>query len=155
MLKSIYHDTLLAVEALKADADNETLTGAGVDMQGFEGVAFILVAGLGEVASWSIKAQEDSDSAFGTAADLEGTATTLATAVATERSACWTSTSPGRYVRPVVTMRISRRWRRRSSVSAMARVMPQTNWASSTSLRRRGRRNGICGNAGWEGWRRT
>jgi hypothetical protein len=105
MLKSIYHDTRVAVMSLKADADNETLTGAGVDMQGYEGVAFILVAGQGEVASWSIKAQQDSDAAFGTAADMEGTATTVATAVATDAIGVLDIYQPQeRYVRPIVTV---------------------------------------------------
>lgn len=129
MLKSIYHDTLVAVEALKADADNETLTGEGVDMEGFEGVAFILVAGLGEVASWSIKAQQDSDSAFGTAADLAGTATTVATAVATNAIGILDIYQPQeRYVRPIVTVpNISAVAAAVISIRYGARVMPQTN----------------------------
>jgi hypothetical protein len=129
MLKSIYHDTLLAVEALKADADDETLTGAGVDMQGFEGVAFILVAGLGEVAAWSMKAQQDTDSAFGTASDLEGTATALATAVATNAIAVLDIYQPReRYVRPVVAVpNITAVAAVVISVRYGARTMPQTN----------------------------
>jgi hypothetical protein len=129
MLKSIYHDTLLAVEALKADANNETLTGAGVDMQGFEGVAFILVAGLGEVASWSIKTQQDSDAAFGTAVDLEGTATTVATAVATNAIGVLDIYQPQeRYVRPIVTVpNIAAVPGVVISIRYGARVMPQTN----------------------------
>lgn len=132
MMKSVFHDTLLAVEALKADADNETLTGTGVDMGeegGFEGVAFILVAGLGEVASWSIKAQQDSDAAFGTAADLEGTATTVASAVATNAIGVLDIYQPQeRYVRPIVTVpSITAVPAMVISVRYNPRVMPQTN----------------------------
>lgn len=129
MLKSIFHDTLLAVEALKANANNETLIGAGVDMHGFEGVAFILVAGAGEVASWSIKAQQDSDSAFGTAADLEGTATTVASAVATNAIGVLDIYQPQeRYVRPIVTVpNITAVPGAVISIRYHTRVMPQTN----------------------------
>lgn len=84
MIKSIYHDTAVAVEVTKVDADNEVVTGAGVDMSGFEGVAFIAVVGKGEVAAHSLKAQQDTDSAFGTAADLAGTAKAFSSAVAAD-----------------------------------------------------------------------
>lgn len=130
MLKSIYHDTLVAVEITKVDADNETINGAGVDMKGSEGVAFIVVAGKGEVATWSIKAQQDTDSAFGTAADLAGTAKTFASAVATDGVCVLDIYQPlERYVRPVLTAPNVNTARPISIISIRygARVMPQTN----------------------------
>lgn len=56
-----------------------TITGATLDMQGYEGV-MILVA-MGPIASSgpvTLKVQQDTDSAMGAAADLEGTGITVA-----------------------------------------------------------------------------
>ena len=71
-MKNIFHDCLVTVELIEADADNASYSGAGVDMQGFEGVAFILAFGDTESGGYTIKAQQDTTSGFGTAADLEG-----------------------------------------------------------------------------------
>jgi hypothetical protein len=54
---SILKNTKISIQSLKA-ADNETLTGAGVDMLGFDSVCFIPVALKGEALSFSIKAQQ-------------------------------------------------------------------------------------------------
>lgn len=78
MLHSILKDTKISIQALKS-ADNETLTGATLDMQGYDSVTFIVGALQGEALSFSIKAQQDSDSAMGSAADLAGTSVAFTT----------------------------------------------------------------------------
>ena len=131
MIRSIYHDTLVSVITTKVDADDEVITpSAGVDMTGFDGVAFVCVAGKGEVGSLSMKAQQDTDSAFGTAADLEGTATSFATAVAADGICVLDIYQPQeRYVRPVLTVPDFSTARPISIIAIQygAREMPQTN----------------------------
>lgn len=100
----VYLDKKYSVQTLKA-ADNETLTGTGVDMSGYEGVDFYVVALEGEALSFSIKAQQDSDAAFGTAADLLGTATTFTTTIPAKGEAVLRIHQPAeRYVRPIITV---------------------------------------------------
>ena len=95
---------LISLQTLKA-ADDETLTGSGVDTLGYAGVTFIAFALKGEILSFSVKAQQDSASNFATAADLAGTATAFATAVATDGLATLEIINPAeRYVRPIITV---------------------------------------------------
>lgn len=95
---------LVTIEALKS-ADNETLTGTGVDMQGYNSVLFIVGALKGEALTFSIKAQQDSASDFSTAADLAGTSVSFTTAVGTDGLATLEIVQPlERYVRPIVTV---------------------------------------------------
>lgn len=97
-------DFKVSVQALKA-ADNETLTGTGVDMQGYENVDFFAVALEGEALDFSIKAQQDTASGYGTAADLEGTATAFSTTIPAKGQAQLSIRKPReRYVRPVITV---------------------------------------------------
>lgn len=104
MIRSIYHDTVVSVQVMKA-ADNEALNGVGVDMQGYDGVAFIASALKGEALDFSIKAQQAAESDYSDAADLAGTATTFSTTVGADAVAVLEIRSPGeRYVRPVVTV---------------------------------------------------
>lgn len=101
---SILKNAKISIQALKS-ADNETLTGVGVDMQGYDSVAFIAGALEGEVASYTIKAQQDTDSAFGTAADLAGTSVAWATGVSTKGLTTLEIVQPReRYVRPIVAV---------------------------------------------------
>jgi len=104
---NILKDTAVSVQTYKS-ADNETLTGAGVDMKGFRGVAFIVGAAGGEdFSTWSVKAQQDTASNFGTAADLAGTATAFSTVASpsTDGIAVLEIVEPTeRYVRPVITV---------------------------------------------------
>lgn len=103
-MESIFYDTKIAIEALKA-ADNETLTGTGVDMSGFDAVAFVVGALSGEAQTFSIKAQQDSDAAFGTAQDLLGTAVSFAPTASVNGLATLDINKPmKRYVRPVITV---------------------------------------------------
>ncbi len=104
---NILKDTAVSIQTYKA-ADNESLTGGGVDMKGYRGVAFIVGAAGGEdFSTWSVKAQQDTDSAFGTAADLAGTATAFSTVASpsTDGLAILEIVEPTeRYVRPVITV---------------------------------------------------
>lgn len=101
---SFKEDVALSIEALKA-ADNETLTGAGVDMLGYQCVAFLVGALKGEALSFSVKAQQDTDPTFASAADLQGTATAFATTTTADGLAVLDIHNPQeRYVRAVVTV---------------------------------------------------
>lgn len=103
-MESVLKNCKISIQALKS-ADNETLTGAGVDMLGFDSVAFIAGALEGEALSFAIKAQQDSDSAFGTAADLLGTSTAFATTIPAKGLTTLEIHQPNeRYVRPIVTV---------------------------------------------------
>lgn len=90
--------------ALKA-ADNETLTGATLDMQGYEGVAFVAVALKGEALSFSVKAQQGAAANMSDAADLAGTATSFAPTITDDALTVLEVFRPQeRYVRAVVTV---------------------------------------------------
>lgn len=87
------------------DADNSTYYGSGVDMNGYLGVAFFATALKGEVQTYGLKVQQDSDSGFGTAADLEGSNVAFATAVATDGFAFVEIKNPReRYLRPALVV---------------------------------------------------
>ena len=103
-MESLLKNSKISISALKV-ADNEALTGAIVDMQGFDSVAFIAGALEGEALNFSIKAQQDTDPAGGTMADLAGTAVTFATTIPAKGLTTLEIHQPGdRYVRPVVTV---------------------------------------------------
>lgn len=103
-MKSVLYDTVVAVSSLKS-ADNETLTGATIDMKGFDGVAFIAVALKGEALDFAIKAQQGAASNMSDAADLAGTSVAFSTAVGTDGLTTLEVLQPReRYVRAVVTV---------------------------------------------------
>lgn len=103
-MHNLFENAAFSVESYKVDADNETINGSGVDMAGYDGVLLLAFAGKGEVATVSIKAQQDSDSGYGTAADLEGTSVSFATAVATSGFTALDIRQPAeRYIRSVIT----------------------------------------------------
>jgi hypothetical protein len=105
LLGTLYEDTVVSVEGFKINADNESVNGAGVDMLGYSGVMFVAVCGKGEVAACTIKAQQDSDSGFGTAADLLGSSKAFSAGVSTNGSAVLDIYKPEeRYVRAVVAI---------------------------------------------------
>lgn len=92
----------VTIEALKS-ADNETLTGAGVDMAGYEGVMFVVGALKGESLAFSVKAQQDTSSAFGSAADLANTSVAFSTTVGADGLTTLDIRRPEeRYVRALV-----------------------------------------------------
>jgi hypothetical protein len=92
-------------EILDNAGDNETLTGAGVDMLGYQGVCFVATAAQGEAAALTLKAQQDSASNFGTAADLLGSSVSLATGISTDGFAILDVYLPAeRYVRAAVVV---------------------------------------------------
>ncbi len=105
-LKSIHHDALVTFSVAKR-ADNETLTGASVDMAGYEGVCFIVAAEQGEdVAGWAIKAQQSSDNSVADDfSDLHDTSVAFSsetTAGVVAEVDIYQPTK--RYVRPIVTV---------------------------------------------------
>lgn len=103
VISDFISDTQPDLVVCKADADNETINGTILDMLGYQGVVFFLTAGKGEVANVTLKAQQDTAAAMGTAADLEGTSVTIATAVATDSFGFLEVKLPQeRYVRCVV-----------------------------------------------------
>lgn len=98
---SILKNTKISIQSLKA-ADNETLTGAGVDMLGFDSVIFIPVALKGEALDFSIKAQQADNASFTNAADLAGTSVPFSTAVGADGLSALEIHQPGkRWVRPL------------------------------------------------------
>jgi hypothetical protein len=87
------------------DADNDTYYGAGVDMNGYSGVGFFAIALKGEVQTYGLKVQQDTDPAFGTAADLAGTNVAFATAADADGFAFVEIKNPReRYVRPALVV---------------------------------------------------
>lgn len=76
-------DTKISIAIAPADgaAGKDDINGAILDMQGFESVMAIVTFGtITSGAVTSIKMQQDTDSAMGTAADLLGTGQTIADA---------------------------------------------------------------------------
>lgn len=69
----------VAITPTNGAAGTTDIEGVTLDMQGFEGVLMLVTFGaITGSAVTSIKAQQDTDSAMGTAADLLGTAQTIA-----------------------------------------------------------------------------
>lgn len=132
-------DFQVDLQVVKVDADNETVVGAGVDMLGYQGVIFLATAGKGEVATFGLKAQQDSDAAYGTVADLENTNVAFATAVATDGFAGVEIVRPSdRYVRPalvvpnlgtarpisIVSIRYGKNWRPETNSDVEVHISP-------------------------------
>ena len=86
-------------------ADNETITGTILDMQGYQGVVFIVSANRAEAANFTIKAQQDTAVGMGSAADLVGTSVAFSTAIGADGFAFLEVVRPlERYVRPAVVV---------------------------------------------------
>ncbi len=104
MFHNLFEDTKHVPQVIKA-ADNETLTGAGVDTSGYQGVAFFVQALKGEALNFAVKAQQAEVSDYSDAADLEGTSVAFATTVGADGSTMLCVHNPTeRYVRPIVTV---------------------------------------------------
>lgn len=103
-MHGMIENVVASIEALKA-GDNEALTGAGVDMLGYDGVLFLAGALEGEALNFSIKAQQAAVAAFTNAADLAGTALAFSTTTTLKGLAALDIYRPvERYVRAVVTV---------------------------------------------------
>lgn len=103
-MQNLSRNGYVTIQALKA-ADNENIAGSGVDMLGYDSVEFITGCLKGEELTVTVKAQQDTDSAFGTAADLEGTSDTFTTDLYTDGLAILDIHKPQeRYVRPYIAM---------------------------------------------------
>lgn len=95
----------LSLQILKIDADNNTYYGTGCDMAKYRHVAFIGGVLQGEIKTNSLKVQQDSDSGYGTAADLVGTSVSLNTTASTDGFAMTEVTNvQKRYVRPALVV---------------------------------------------------
>ena len=104
LFKNMFESCKYVPQVLKA-ADNETLVGQGVDMSGYEGVAFYAYALKGEALDFSMKAQQDTDSAFGTVADLKDTSVAFSTTVGADGYTMLDIYRPTKqYVRPSVAV---------------------------------------------------
>lgn len=103
-MNSILRNTKVSINTLK-NADNETLTGATLDMQGYDSVAFIAFGLKGNVATPTIKAQEGAASDMSDAADLLGTSVNFATTVSADGLTVLEIHNPRkRYVRAIVAV---------------------------------------------------
>ena len=103
-LKDLLFDGVFSVQVIK-DADNETLSGVGVDCLGYAGVHFIACALKGEAANFSLKAQGADASNYSDAADLADTATAFSTTTLADAYAVLTLHNPqNRYNRPQVVV---------------------------------------------------
>lgn len=104
LFKNMFESTKFVPQVLKA-ADNETLVGQGVDMSGYEGVAFYAYALKGEALDFAMKAQQDTDAAWGTVADLKDTSVAFSTTIAADASTMLDIYRPTeQYVRPSVAV---------------------------------------------------
>ena len=105
MTYSIKEDMQVDLQLIDPDGDNETLTGTGVDMLGYEGVIFLAACRRGEAGDLVLKAQQDTASDFSSAADLAGTAVAMTIAVGTDAFAGIEIKNPReRYVRPALVI---------------------------------------------------
>jgi hypothetical protein len=104
LINSVFQDLKIDVVAIDAAADDEDVTSLAVDMQDYEGVAFIATAQKGGVAAFTMHAEQDVAANMATAADLEGTSIAFSTAVATDGVGVLDIKRPQeRYVRAVLT----------------------------------------------------
>ena len=102
LFKTMFEDTKVVPQVIKA-ADNETLLGSGVDMAGYEGVAFYVLALKGEALDFTIKAQQAQVSDYSDAADLKDTAVAFSTTVGADGSTMLEIYRPTeQYVRPSI-----------------------------------------------------
>ena len=105
MAFDVYEDAQPELELVLANADNTTYYGTGVDMLGYQGVVFFACAKKGEIMTYGLKAQQDSDAAWGTVQDLNDSNVAFATAVATDGFAFLDIKNPDeRYVRPALVV---------------------------------------------------
>ena len=112
MLNAFY-DVGVIPQAIEPAADNEDITGAGVDMQGYQGgVMFIAYAEGGEALDFSLAVEAGDKSDFSDATDLidpdtgvAAAATFSTTADPLDGHACLEGIRPRqRYLRPVLTV---------------------------------------------------
>lgn len=129
-IRSFVTDCQFDLQLSDPDGDNETLYGSGVDMAGYEGVVFMATCRRGEAGTLTLKAQQDTDVAFGSAADLLGTAKSLVIATGTDGMAVLEIKNPQeRYVRPALVIPNLGTARAVSIVAIRygAKYLPETN----------------------------
>ncbi len=103
MNTQLFTETKKTVSIIKA-SDNETLTGAIVDMQGYTGVLFVVVVESGEaLAGYKLYAQQGTQVGGGDQADLLGSAVSFSSSATLEVIQSLDIYKPReRYVRPKV-----------------------------------------------------
>jgi hypothetical protein len=105
LIGNFVEDTKITPCIISLNADNQTLTGTGVDMLGYQGVVFIAVALHGENMTYGLKAQQDTDVAFGGAQDLLGSNVVFTTTTVVKGQAALEIHNPKeRYVRPLLVV---------------------------------------------------
>ncbi len=130
---SFLRNAKVSISTLKFNADNETLNGVALDMQGFDSVAFIAFANSGEAfATHAIKGQMDDDSGMTDASTMASTAITFATTTAASGHGLTTlevHQPLKRWVRPVLTVPNFTTPRAVGCIAIRfnAREVPQTN----------------------------
>jgi hypothetical protein len=102
-MRTLFTDTKIDLQIIDTGADDETLYGTGVDMDGYTGVAFIAAVNKGEAANFVLKAQQSAASGFDPVADLKDTGKTIAIATGTDGYGFVEVANPQkRYVRPAL-----------------------------------------------------
>jgi hypothetical protein len=100
-LHTFIEDTKPSLSLVALDADNQTLSGAILDMLGYAGVVFFAVALQGENKTYGLKAQSGAAANLSDAADLLGTNVAFATTTIADGFGFLEIIRPlERYVRP-------------------------------------------------------
>lgn len=135
----IFADMQPDLQIIDLDADNETINGTGVDMLGYQGVVFFAAAQGGEAGTYGLKAQQDTASNFGTAADLLGSNVAFATTTGLNGFGFLEVVNPAeRYVRPVlvvpnvttptavcvIALRYGKNWRPETNADGEVHIAP-------------------------------
>jgi hypothetical protein len=106
-MRNLLSGAAVSVQAFNGTANNGTVTGAGVDMSGYSNVVFLGIVQSGKAGTVTMKAQQDTDAAYGSAADLLGTSvSTIAGTAATAYGTAMIEISNPRerYVRPLMVV---------------------------------------------------
>jgi hypothetical protein len=105
LIGNFIEDTKVSLEILVVDADNQTKTGTGFSMAGYQGVLFIAVAKGGENMTYGLKAQQAAATNFAGAADLENTNVVFTTTTVLDGLGLLEIHNPAKeYVRPMLVV---------------------------------------------------
>lgn len=105
LMGNFIEDTKITLEVLAVDADNQTKTGTGFSMDGYEGVLFIAAAKGGENMTYGLKAQQSAAANFAGAADLKDTNVVFTTTTVLDGLGLLEVHHPAKgYVRPLLVV---------------------------------------------------
>ncbi len=98
-------DVILAQMSLQPQVrgSGATAAGTGIDMQGWDGIAFLVTHGTSDAASVALSTQESTDNSTWAASSVTATITALA-GTAAETSILDLYKPTNRYVRPLLTI---------------------------------------------------